>query len=391
MKKATVENTAKTTRFRRFSSQFALITLFLAGILVALYPFYINALNSFIDDYRVEQAEKRLLANQERLAKKATENETRARQGLDLSTDPFDEAGGSSGKDAAYFREHLLGKVSIPAIEVEIPLYDTTNQALLDRGATVLQGSSFPTGGADTHSLISAHSGLPDRKLFTDLEDLKVGDEFLLEVYGKKLAYKVDRIDTVLPTETSSLKIEKGQDLVTLITCTPYMVNSHRLLVRGHRIPFTEKLAKAVTASKEKNRWKQRGILALTVLIVGWILFLLGRTIYRFFLSRNRYELVLRRLDLSGRPVVGEEYVLLDHSGRRSLKRNGHFLWVKTDQNGLLWFRDLPGGIYTLKPVGGDKKLQLKVGTKQPNQAKMLLYPKKKQRHWIINQRIIKR
>lgn len=388
MKPKTAEKAAKSLGRRRFLSQLLLVLMFLVGILVALYPFYINALNNFIDDYRVEQAQKELTAKQESLAKKAKENEELAKRGLSPEEDPFGEEQSSTGKNAAYYQEHLLGRVMIPAIKVDIPLYDVTNQTLLDRGATVLQGASFPTGGADTHTLISAHSGLPERKLFTDLEDLKKGDQFVLEVYGQKLAYEVERIETVLPTETESLKIEAGRDLATLITCTPYMVNSHRLLVTGHRVPYTEKLAKAIAESNQSRTWQQVAIIAATLLAILLILVLLAKVIRGYLLSRRRYNLILRRLDAADEPVTAARYQLF--RGRRPLKRGGQPLIEASDENGLIRFTNLPGGVYLLKELTPDRSIKVKVGTKKRAQEKMLLYPKKKQ-DWILNQRIIKK
>ncbi|MGO3607855.1 MAG: class C sortase, partial [Pseudolactococcus laudensis] len=124
---------------------------------------------------------------------------------------------------------------------VSLPIFDETNNELLEKGATVLQGTSFPIGGKGTHSVITGHTGLPEKKLFTDLEKLKKGDLFYIEVSGKKLAYRVERFKTVLPTELDSLKIEDSSDLVTLLTCTPYMINTHRLLVTGVRVGFETK------------------------------------------------------------------------------------------------------------------------------------------------------
>ena len=122
--------------------------------------------------------------------------------------------------------------------------------------SVLLEGTSYPTGGENTHAVISSHRGLPQAKLFTDLPKLTLGDSFYIEINGRTLAYQVDQIKTVEPTDTKDLRIEKGQDFVTLLTCTPYMVNSHRLLVRGHRVPYHAKeVQKEVQKVSENKRF----------------------------------------------------------------------------------------------------------------------------------------
>ena len=132
----------------------------------------------------------------------------------------------------------MMGYVQIPKINVKIPIYHTTNEDVLQKAAGHLAGSSLPVGGEGSHAVISAHRGLPSAALFTDLDKLTEGDHFLLSILDDTLCYEVDQISVVDPTDTKALVSEAGQDLVTLLTCTPYGVNSHRLLVRGHRIPY---------------------------------------------------------------------------------------------------------------------------------------------------------
>lgn len=129
----------------------------------------------------------------------------------------------------------IMGYVEIPSIGVKLPIYHGTEDSVLQVAAGHIEGSSLPVGGENTHVAISGHCGLPSAKLFTKLDTLKVGDEFNLSVLGKTLNYKVDDIVIVLPDDFSPLSIEGGEDQVTLITCTPYGVNSHRLMVRGTR------------------------------------------------------------------------------------------------------------------------------------------------------------
>lgn len=134
----------------------------------------------------------------------------------------------------------MMGYVSIPKINVKIPIYHTVKEEVLQTAAGHLEGSSLPVGGENTHAVLSAHRGLPSAALFTDLDKLKEGDHFLVAVLDEILCYEVDHISVVEPEETEALQIEEGKDLVTLLTCTPYGVNSHRLLVRGHRVEYVE-------------------------------------------------------------------------------------------------------------------------------------------------------
>lgn len=134
----------------------------------------------------------------------------------------------------------LMGYVEIPAIGVNLPIYHGTEESTLDRGVGHLLGSSLPVGGLGTHCVLTGHSGLAGQKMFSDLNLLKAGDFFFLRVLGQTLAYKVVEIYTVLPEDTGKLTIDAGRDLCTLVTCTPYGVNSHRLLLRGERTEYVE-------------------------------------------------------------------------------------------------------------------------------------------------------
>ena len=134
----------------------------------------------------------------------------------------------------------IMGYVEIPKIQVNLPIYHGTDTEVLDRGVGHLLGSALPVGGENTHTILSGHSGMASQRMFTDLEQLAQGDVFYLNVLNEMLAYQVTEINTVLPYETDLLGIVPGEDLCTLVTCTPYGVNTHRLLVRGSRIPYEE-------------------------------------------------------------------------------------------------------------------------------------------------------
>ena len=130
----------------------------------------------------------------------------------------------------------VMGYLEVPKIGVSLPIYHGTDKVVLEFAIGHLRGTSLPVGGPATHSVLTGHTGLPSAKLLTDLEDLEVGDIFYIQILTETLTYEVDQIHTVLPEETKDLEIVPGEDLCTLVTCTPYGVNSHRLLVRGHRI-----------------------------------------------------------------------------------------------------------------------------------------------------------
>lgn len=134
----------------------------------------------------------------------------------------------------------LMGSIEIPKINAKLAIYHGLSKTVLEKGVGHVEGTSLPVGGKSTHAVLAAHRGLPSAKLFTDLDQMKKGDIFILHILGKNLAYKVDQIRTVLPEEIGELDIVEGEDHVTLVTCTPYSVNTHRLLVRGIRTKYAE-------------------------------------------------------------------------------------------------------------------------------------------------------
>ena len=171
----------------------------------------------------------------------------------------------------------IMGYITIPKISVELPIYHGTDEGVLQVAAGHLEGSSLPVGGAGTHAVISAHRGLPSAKLFTNLDELEVGDRFTITVLNRVLTYEVDQISIVLPTEIDQLLPTEGMDYVTLMTCTPYGINTHRLLVRGRRITTPDKLKHIrVTADAIKiEPIITAPIMALPLLLVLllWLLF----------------------------------------------------------------------------------------------------------------------
>ena len=162
--------------------------------------------------------------------------------------------GGASTPPLAYAQQLIVGGVmayvDIPKINVYLPVQHGTEADTLEKSVGHVVGTSLPVGGRSTHAVLSAHSGMASSKLFSDIDQLAEGDTFYIHVLGDTLAYKVDTIHTVLPTDTSLLQIEDGKDLVTLVTCTPFGVNTHRLLVRGHRVPYTPEQEATTAAEK---------------------------------------------------------------------------------------------------------------------------------------------
>ena len=228
--------------------------IFLAGLSLLLYPFVANQWNNY--------RQKQLISGYEQAV-----SDKEAAEGIDYDAErkkaeEYNEAllpcvlpdsfalAESSGVDPVYMNtlniagDEMMGSVEIPKINIKIPIYHTTEEDVLNKGAGHLEGSSLPVGGANTHAVISAHRGLPSASLFTDLDQMKVGDHFLIHVLDETLCYEVDKISVVKPEDTSALAVEDGQDLVTLLTCTPYGVNTERLLVRGHRVPYVEEEVK---------------------------------------------------------------------------------------------------------------------------------------------------
>ena len=195
--------------------------------------------------------------------------------------------GGASAPPLPYAEQLTVGGVicyiDIPKINVYLPVQHGTGAETLEKSVGHVVGTSLPVGGSSTHAVLSAHSGMASSKLFSDIDQLAVGDTFYIHVLGEVLAYKVDTINTVLPTDTSLLQIEDGKDLVTMVTCTPFGVNTHRLLVRGHRVPYTpEQEATAAAEKPAASSWTQHYLIGLgiglgAVAVVGGGYFLIRR------------------------------------------------------------------------------------------------------------------
>ncbi|WP_051452830.1 class C sortase [Atopobacter phocae] len=246
--------------------------MFLMGLSLVTYPIvsqvvYYRASHAKINEFKEEAQKIDRTEINRRLDLARAYNETVQWR---ASGDPFTEKQKEGRKEYARMLEveEQIGYISIPSIHVELPIYAGTSEDILQRGAGHLEGTSLPVGGTTTHAVITAHRGLPNARLFTDLNHVKKGDVFYVNNIGETLAYQVDQIQVVEPSDIDAVKLVEGQDYVTLLTCTPYMINSHRLLVRGHRIPYVEKQEKAI-------RKESVGFLYKRVLLVLLIVFLL--------------------------------------------------------------------------------------------------------------------
>ena len=228
---------------KKRKSTIVLLLVFLIGLSLLLYPTVSDYWNSFhqtqaIAGYAEAVAEMDDASYEQILAEAHAYNETlrsnsHRYQPTEAETKQYENLLNISGNG-------IMGYIEIPAIGVSLPIYHGVEDTVLQIAIGHIEGTSLPVGGPGTHCVVSGHRGLPSAKLFTDLDQLVEGDVFLLRVLDEALTYEVDQIHIVEPHEVDLLEIEDGQDLCTLVTCTPYGINSHRLLVRGHRIENQE-------------------------------------------------------------------------------------------------------------------------------------------------------
>ena len=253
-------------------STFLLILVFLVGLSVMLYPTVSDAVNRAHQTRAVVDYEHSVQGMEEKdytaWFQKAEEYNAL------LASDPEALYRPETLPDYASTLDvtgtGIMGYLSIPRLNVSLPIYHGTGESVLQIAVGHLEGSSFPIGGQSTHAVLSAHRGLPSARLFTDLDQMEEGDTFILNILGHKLAYEVDQIKVVLPEEMSDLEIQEGKDLCTLVTCTPYGINTHRLLVRGHRTKYVEEKVEEqkVQTKKVDIRLVAAGAAGALVLII---------------------------------------------------------------------------------------------------------------------------
>ena len=225
-----------------------------------------------VDDSAIREAKELAIAYNEAIQPGAQLNDAFSNEALLWASEDYKNQLNVTGNG-------IMGYVSIPSIDVHLPIYHGTESKTLEKGIGHLLGSSLPVGGDTTHSILTAHSGMANQKMFSDLPQLKIGDVFYLEVLGETLAYQVDQIKTVMPYDVTYLSIEEDRDLCTLVTCTPYGVITHRLLVRGTRIPYEEAeiiVEEIQQEEQPRSNWEEMYMLGiwlgvLAVLIVALI------------------------------------------------------------------------------------------------------------------------
>ncbi|MFA9493993.1 class C sortase [Streptococcus sp. E17BB] len=271
---------------KRKRKKFLFVALFLAGFLIMSYPFVsqlyyriqANNVNTQFDQ-AVAKLDNEELSRRYKLAQ-AFNAALKPRELQDPFTDDEKKEGMTEYANMLKINEQI-GYVSIPKIDQKIPMFVGVSDAVLEKGAGLLEGTSLPVGGSNTHTVISAHRGLPNARLFTDLDKLKKGDVFYIHVLDTVLAYEVDQIKVVEPDNFDPILIEEGKDYATLLTCTPYMINTQRLLVRGKRIPYAAPVEeKMLETSRSNQLWKM-----LFGISVGMILILL------YLIYHNRKQL----------------------------------------------------------------------------------------------------
>ena len=234
---------------------FILVIILLSGLSLLLYPTLSNIWNSYhqseaIASYKHHVADMKQSKEEEMLSAAHAYNKT-----LATGVTPLLNLTKSEIETYNHILDvtgtGIMAYVEIPKLKTTMPIYHGTDEAIIEIAIGHIPGTSFPVGGKGTHSVISGHRGLPSANLFTNLNYLKNGDRFMIHVLGETLTYKVDQILTVKPEEISALKIDPNRDYCTLVTCTPYGVNTHRLLVRGHRVvaPKTSKVYKSISST----------------------------------------------------------------------------------------------------------------------------------------------
>lgn len=219
---------------------------FLVCTVVLMYPVISDKWNRYRDSQLIAAYNEMIkngdpATHEQELKEASAYNKTLYMQGRNIVTDAEYDPDQYYESILNTMNNGLMCYIEIPVIDVLEPVYHYSNEISLGIGVGHIHGSSLPVGGKSTHSLLTGHRGLPNQKFFSDLDQLKNGDNFYIHIYGHTLAYQVFRRDIVLPGEVDGLFIEQGKDLVTLVTCEPYGVNTHRLLVTGKRIPFAEK------------------------------------------------------------------------------------------------------------------------------------------------------
>lgn len=256
----------------RVARKFLISLIFLAAIGLMSYPFaanlfYQSKADSYIEVYKDKEKD---MSNEEReeILRKAKIYNEGILNGNNVIIDPFS----GEVKEKVTYEDILntaeggvMGIIEIPQIDVKLPIYHGTSAATLERGIGHVRESSLPIGGKGTHSVLTGHTGLNNAKMFSDIDRLKKGDKFFIKILGKTLAYRVDKISVVLPEDLKGITVEKDKDYCTLLTCTPYGINDHRLLVRGKRVTYRSGDENAHLTKRKGSRWMEEYKYALFI------------------------------------------------------------------------------------------------------------------------------
>lgn len=261
-------------------STILLVVLLLAGLSLLLYPTVSDYWNSFHQTQAIASYAKEVEnLNQEEydkiLAEAKKYNEKLAEKGTDFFLSDAEKAEYERQLDVSGIG--IMGYIEIPEIKVSLPIYHGTDESALQIAVGHLEWSSLPIGGESSHCVVSGHRGLPSAKLFTNLDELEEGDLFMLRVLDEVLTYEVDQILIVEPQETEALEIEEGKDYCTLVTCTPYGINTHRMLVRGHRVENVDESAMVTSDAIQIDPLIIAPIVATPILAILLILVLLPK------------------------------------------------------------------------------------------------------------------
>mgnify|MGYP002617610099 FL=1 len=281
------------------------ILIILFGFALLSYPFISNYMfeksaGSTIKSYE-KQAKTYDQKQKEQAFREAEEYNKDLIKSVVQLTDPF-KVKKSNGETLIYNNilniDHsgVMGYLEIPCISVNLPIYHGTDAEILERGVGHLAASSIPVGGKSTHSVLTGHTGLSSAKLFTDLTEMKKEDLFFIHVLDRILAYKVDQISVVRPEDTRKLQIVKGKDYVTLVTCTPYGVNDHRLLVRGIRTKYVKKQRSSIRPRNQDSQWMRTYKKAIAIgLMIVTALILLGKVFQKLHRKKTEHRQINRK------------------------------------------------------------------------------------------------
>ena len=269
---------------KKHLSTIILILVFLTGLGLVMYPTVSDLVNKAHQSVVIDSYEQKVSNMTKDDFHKILEDARKYNHTITTNESPRDEKDieGNSEYTAAVnpSGDGMIGYLKIDVISLRIPIYHTTKESILQKAVGHIPTTSLPVGGEGTHAVLTGHRGLPSARLFTDLDKLKIGDVFYIYVLDDILAYEVDQIKTVLPSEVNDLQIVPGKDYVSLVTCTPYGINTHRLVVRGRRVPYesTIEQQKTVEPVVETMPKEQMAVLVIApVLLLLFIIILIVR------------------------------------------------------------------------------------------------------------------